>query len=485
MWKKQAHIILLVLINLVFMLCMVTSVLGSDATAESVSPNPDTSLSLEQIVILALQRNSNLSLQRNALSASMLSLRSSRSEFDIQLTPAGSAGFSGSSNDTDQSDYAVGATMRKEFPTGSRIAVAPRVGLAEDGDESVYRSSVAFQLTQPLFRGISPAYNLSAVKNAEFSVRSARRRFFLAQVDVFLQTVSGFYDVLLQKELVKNRAQSVDRLASFAQSAKIKRNIGLAQPEDEYRAVQRLKQAKDDLVANEQTLKQSEDNLRRVLDWPATRAINIVGDTAEKSAAVDEAEAVETALNKRVEIVEAKDLLVEKKRLARVAKHQLLPELNLSIYYTPYGEDSSLMDAARLKDSRWGFSLSTDSDLFRRSEKAYYQQSLLAIDDAKRYLSNIRDDIVREVRENIRNLYELLARIELQKERAGEAERQLEISRLKFKYAMADNFDLIDAESVYSNARTNVENAKTNYIVGIYRLRAAMGTLLSYSEQAQ
>jgi outer membrane protein TolC len=99
-------------------------------------------------------------------------------------------------------------------------------------------------------------------------------------------------------------------------------------------------------------------------------------------------------------------------------------------------------------------------------------------------LENVKDDIVREVRETIRNLHETASRIELQEERAQEAARQLEISRLKFKYGMTNNFDLIDAESVLSIARTNVENARAQYIVGLYRLRAAMGTLLSFSEQA-
>ena len=467
------------------MLCSGVTVLVDDvAAAEIILQDPASHLNLEQVVGLALQRNSSLSLQYNALSGSQLSLASSRSNFAIQLTPVGRAAFYGGSDNADQSDYTLGATLSREFQSGSRIAVTPGVAIVEDGNESVYRSSVGFQLTQPLFRGISPEYNLSSVNSAEFGVRSARRRYFLAQVDVFLQTVTGFYDVLLQKELVGNRSQSVDRLESFAQSAKIKRSIGLAEPEDEYRAVQRLKQAKDDLVTNEQALKLAEDNLRRILDWPATRPIDIVGDLSEKPTTVDEAETIETALNNRVEIIEAGDFLKEKNRLSRVARHRLLPELNISIYYTPYGENSSLKDSAQLKDSRWGLSLSTDSDLFRRTEKANYQQSLLTIEDAKRYLSDVKDDIVREVRENIRNLHESLSRIELQKERALEAERQVEISRLKFKYGMTNNFDLIDAESVLNAARNNAENAKADYIVGIYELRAAMGTLLSYSEES-
>ena len=485
MKKKALHIFFFILINLVFMCCAAAWMFGGAvAAAEKQSADAESALSLQQVVGLALQHNSNLSSQYNALSGSMLSLESSRSDFDIQLTPVGNLDVSGGSENADRADYYLGATMSREFSTGSRIAVTPGVARKEDGSGSIYQSSVGLRLTQPLFRGISPEYNLSSVNSAEFSVRSARRRYFLAQVDVFLQTVNGFYSILLQKELVETRAQSVQRLESFAQSAKLKRSIGLADPEDEYRAVQRMKQAKDDLVANEQALELAEDNLRQILNWPATRPIHIDGDLTQEPVTVNEAQVIETALNNRVEIVEAEDLLREKYRLSRVARHRLLPELDISIYYTPYGEDSSLRDAVQLKDSRWGLTLSTDSDIFRRKEKAEFQRSLLAIDDAKRYLSNEKDDIVREVRETIRNLHESLSRIELQKERALEAERQLEISRLKFKYGMTNNFDLIDAESVFSSARTNVENAKAQYIIGIYQLRAAMGTLLDFPEEA-
>jgi outer membrane protein TolC len=306
----------------------------------------------------------------------------------------------------------------------------------------------------------------------------------LTQVNVFLQTVNGFYNILLQEQLVENRRQSVERLEAFAQAAKIKRSVGLAEAEDEYRAVQRLKQARDDLVTNELSLDLAADTLRELLNWPISQPVQIQGGLSQEPITVDEADAVQTALENRVEIIEAEDQLDERYRISRNAKHRLLPELDVSVYYTPYGQGVSFDKASELKESRWGISLSTSSDLFRRTEKAGYSQSLLDIEDARRNLADTKDDIVRQVREAIRDLHELASRIELQKERAREAERQLEISRLKFKYGMTDNFDLIDAESVLSTARTNMENARARYIVGLYQLRAAMGTLLSFSEQA-
>jgi outer membrane protein TolC len=44
---------------------------------------------------------------------------------------------------------------------------------------------------------------------------------------------------------------------------------------------------------------------------------------------------------------------------------------------------------------------------------------------------------------------------------------------------MANNFDLIEAETELQEARTNLLAAKIEYIVGTYRLRAALGTLIA------
>jgi outer membrane protein TolC len=482
--RSTIHLVWMVLLTVFFSLWGPdAAVKASLASSDSRQEHTAEALSLEQAIRLALTRNSGLSARKNALSGSILSLATSRSDFKIQLSPLGSAGLSGGDDREREADYSAGVSVSRQFAPGSRVEFTPRVARAEDGDESYYQSSVGVQLTQPLFRGISPEYNLSSIRGAEYGVRSARRRYFLAQVDVFVQTVSGFYNILLQERLVDTCRQSVERLESFAQAARIKRNIGLATPEDEYRAVQRLKQAKDDLVAKEQALDLATDTLRRLLDWPVSSPIQVDGNLVQETIAVDEADAVETALEKRVEIMEAEDLLRERQRLSRDAEHRLLPELDISFFYTPYGQDASFDDALDLNDSRWGISLSTSSDLFNRAEKAGYRQSLLDIEDARRTLANTRDDIVREVRETIRNLHESASRIELQEERAREAEKQLEISRLKFKYGMTDNFNLIDAESVFSTARTNVENARAQYIVSLYRLRAVMGTLLAFSEE--
>ncbi len=442
-------------------------------------------ISLEQTIVHALRYNPGLFDQKNVLASARLSLDATRTDFKIQIVPAGNAGISGGDGLNEHGVYSAGIAVSRDFPSGTQVAVSPQIGKYDSDDGSVFANSVGIELTQPLLRGLNREYNLSGVMGAEYSVRSARRRYFLSQVDVVVQSVAAFYNNLLQRQLVQNRRQSVGRLEAFTRSAKIKREIGLATTEDEYRATQKLKQARDDLVASEQALKKAEDTLRQILGWPMSRPISVQGDLAFQEAAIDEAQTVATALERRVEIDQARDALSEQQRLSRDAAHRLLPDLDISLYYEVNGESSSFASATALDDTRWGISLSTSADLFRHKEKAAYRKSLLAVEDAKRSLATLRDDIVRQVRETIRNLNEFAARIELQQSRSRDAERQLEISRFKFKYGMANNFDLIEAEAVYSTAQTNVDNAKVQYLVGLYRLRAAMGTLLPSLEQDQ
>jgi outer membrane protein TolC len=54
----------------------------------------------------------------------------------------------------------------------------------------------------------------------------------------------------------------------------------------------------------------------------------------------------------------------------------------------------------------------------------------------------------------------------------------MRLAEIKFSHGMGDNFDLIESETELQRAKTDLLSEKTSYIVGQYRLRAALGTLL-------
>ena len=72
--------------------------------------------------------------------------------------------------------------------------------------------------------------------------------------------------------------------------------------------------------------------------------------------------------------------------------------------------------------------------------------------------------------------------IEYQRDQVHQARGQFELARVKFRHGMASNFDLIEAETSLRQAQSGLISAVMEYIVGTYRLRASLGTLVEKPE---
>jgi outer membrane protein TolC len=93
-------------------------------------------------------------------------------------------------------------------------------------------------------------------------------------------------------------------------------------------------------------------------------------------------------------------------------------------------------------------------------------------------LAAVRDEIERDVRSQLEALRQTEDNIAIREAQIATAEGKLELARIKFRYEMADNFDVIESENELERATVDLLAARTDYIVGLYRLRSALGTLI-------
>ena len=146
--------------------------------------------------------------------------------------------------------------------------------------------------------------------------------------------------------------------------------------------------------------------------------------------------------------------------------------------YGRFSNSAVFTDAVRLDDDRWSISLGSDTDLFRTNERLAYRRSLISVKQARLNYKIRSEEIKRDVRRQIEALNSVERRIEIKEEQIHQAEGKLELSKIKFAHAMADNFDVIEAETELERAQSDLISAKIDYIIGTYRLRAALGTLI-------
>jgi outer membrane protein TolC len=123
----------------------------------------------------------------------------------------------------------------------------------------------------------------------------------------------------------------------------------------------------------------------------------------------------------------------------------------------------------------------TGSDFARTAENAAYEQSVLGIRSAKRSLELQRDDIARQVKRDFRNLRRAQKRITIQEEQINNSKKQMRLAKIKFDHGLANNFDIVEAESDLRQAETKLVTSVVDYIVGTYQIRQSLGTMAQES----
>jgi outer membrane protein len=289
--------------------------------------------------------------------------------------------------------------------------------------------------------------------------------------------VTSFYHIIEQKKNVAMNQLLVEKFKRHTAIAQIKTDVGLAQPLDVYRAQIKEKDAAVSLTDSLERLQTAYNNLKSILSIPQNRKIALL-DTPVKSTAteldINKIEAI--AFENSIEIKSALDTLNEKKRSSKIAEHYLLPDLTVFFDYTRSGNGNNFdNDVFRLSEESWRVYLTSSSDFARTSEKNSYRQSLITD------LANKKDQLGKEVKNQVDFLEKSRERMVILEQQIQKAMGKFELSRIKFNNGMADNFDMIEAETELHRAQLNHLSAQINHITGTYRLRKTIGTLIEYN----
>lgn len=431
-------------------------------------------LTLADVIDLALRGNRSLLSSGYGVESQEFSVDAARSEFEWKIFPKAAAA---ASDETRR--LGGGVTVTKKFAPGPVASLSPEIARNYNADDDeAYGSQLDISLTVPLLRGFGSDVNLNNVAAARYSLRTARRSYYLVKVSTVLEAVAAVYTIVQQRELVDLYQEQIERFQSHAVVAGAREKIGLATPIDVFRARIRLKDAQDSLNRAQEALRNAGDRLKIVLATPLEQALNVTAPLDCPPVDTGIYQAVETALQQRVELKQADDDLQEAKRASHLAKNDLNPQLDLVANYTRLDNDDTFAGASRLSEEQWGINLTSTTDWSRTAEKATYRQSLLNVKRAELNRSVRSDGIIREVRQFYEALQKARQRMQIRNDQIDQAQGKLALARIKFSHGMADNFNLIEAETELQEARSNLLTAKIEYIVGTYRLRAAVGTLI-------
>ncbi len=436
---------------------------------------PDTSspqiikLNIDQAISIALQDNRSLIGSTYDLESRKLDLSTAQSDFSVKAYPLANASI----EDGDEILQA-GLSFKKKFVNGIEVALTPLVGHT-GGD---YTAKVGTALSVPLLKGFGKDVNLDRINSSQFSIRSSERSLYRQKINTVLNTASGVYEIIKQQSLVQLYEDQVQRLKSHSENAMIKEKVGLATPMDVYRAEIRRKDAEDNLTLAQEGFRDTQDRLKLILSLSLDKVIEVSAPLKVEPIKLSYSEAADIALNNRIELKQRLDEVEEAKRKSLLSKHNTLPQLDMVFQYRRYGVSDGFSENFGLNEDRWSISLVSNTDLARTSEKNSYQQSLINVNIARLNLEDNKEEVFSEVKQQLKSMEQSLDRIRIRKEQINQAEGRLALAKVQFRHGKTDNFDVIEAETEFQRANANLLAVETEYIVGTFRMRVFLGTLL-------
>jgi outer membrane protein TolC len=133
------------------------------------------------------------------------------------------------------------------------------------------------------------------------------------KIDVVVNVSKAFYDVLATGQQIKVANENITRLESSLKDARARYDAGIVDKTDYKRATIALNNAKASKKRNEEALKAKTENLKSLMNYPETGALNIIYDsiTLENEIMLDTLEVVDYTRRVEYRLIETQRKLLQ------------------------------------------------------------------------------------------------------------------------------------------------------------------------------
>ena len=248
-----------------------------------------------------------------------------------------------------------------------------------------------------------------------------------------------------------------------------------------------------DLVAARLALAQTSDLLKRLMndaELPLTQPVVLEAGESPLTKPVSVGlallqQSIATAMVNRPEMQEAQARLDQADLRERVARHGMLPQLDLVASYGLSGLgkdlDRSLDREFTAQFYEWSVGLNFSLPLGNRARTSAHKRSQLVEDQTLRQREDARQQVILDVSEAVRNLAAAEEAIQA-RHAAREAVEQTVRDEQAFVSAGAALLkDLLDAQRDLASAKVAEMRAMADYMTGLAALEKTKGTLLEYN----
>lgn len=322
-------------------------------------------------------------------------------------------------------------------------------------------------ITQTLYDfGRTTARSTQAQANRD----AARFNYRTQEQDIFLRTVVSYFRILQEQKLLK---AADDELTQMTDHLRIAQNLleqGVVTRNDQLQAEVRLASSKQRRLETANRLDNAWLDLNNQIGDPPASRKELVEETRIDQAGLDNPAEETVAL--RAEIQAQRRLLDARESEVRETRTGYYPEL-----FAKAGLDYVQNDKVK-EQAIYSATVGLKVNLFDGfATTAHYRQAVKNRSRTEERLRQLEDDLALEYRTAVNDARVAKERISLTKTSIKQGEENLRINKDRYQEQVGTATDVIDAQTLLTQIRTEHYQALFDYEVALARVKRARGEL--------
>jgi len=335
--------------------------------------------------------------------------------------------------------------------------------------------------TQPLFTG----WRLTVSRDlASLGVDIAKIQKETTIQDLVVEVKTAYFGILKAAKLQTVAKQAVEQLEAQLRVSQAFYDEGIIAKNDLLQTEVRMAQARQDLISATNGLELAKSRFNTLLRRGINEEVNIKDILDYSPVRLHLNEALQKAQHNRTEIQEVSLNIVSAEKGVRLSKSSYYPSVSLIGNYQRETDDVLLGSDPGEDADNWTIALQGQWTFWEWGKKRHDVAAASAGLAKARYLLNeIKDNIQLEVKDAYLSLREAEKNIQVAKTAVVQAEENFRMNEERYKQQVATATDVLDAQTLLTQARTNYFNALSEHNIAWARLERAMG--IAYETEAK
>ncbi len=422
---------------------------GADAASTS---GP---LSLQDCIRIVLDRNPDILVARDEIEAAHAQKKVARSEFFFKA----------------KTQYSY--TRLNETPVLESFSLPSMPGEIQTGTINNWNWETT--LTQPLFTGFRI---LTSFDLAKLGIDVAKASLEIKKLELIFSAKQVYYNLLRAEKGLIVAQTAVKGFEAQAKMAKDFYEVGMTPKNDYLKAEVEAANARHNLTRAENLIEVRRAQLNNLLRFPVEAKTQVLDLLRYNPFDKSFRECLDQAFDLRPDIRRAELGIDVAEKNVKLAEADYYPNLSVMFDYVRKGDEWTV-DGSDYEDAEdWSFIAGLEWTFWEWGRTFYdTSEKKVRVKQSKEIEKQVREAVALEINNAFLDLRVAEKNIPVTQTTIDQAEENLRMASERYKEQVTTNTEVLDAQTLLSQAQDNYYNALYDYNISLAQLKAAMGLL--------